>query len=72
MPGALSTIEVLRERLTEAKGIGTPATRAEIIGGVEETGFPRCPGERHRADRGRLVAVRCFSNRPTRPWSIGG
>src|SRR5438445_10546543 len=25
--------EVLRERLKEAKGIGTPATRAEIIGG---------------------------------------
>jgi DNA topoisomerase III len=26
--------EVLRERLKEAKGIGTPATRAEIIGGL--------------------------------------
>jgi DNA topoisomerase III len=25
--------EVLRERLKAAKGIGTPATRAEIIGG---------------------------------------
>src|SRR5207245_2813825 len=27
--------EVLRERLKEAKGIGTPATRAEIIGGLK-------------------------------------
>src|SRR5260370_26425936 len=26
---------VLRERLKEAKGIGTPATRAEIIGGMK-------------------------------------
>ncbi|MGA7450514.1 MAG: DNA topoisomerase, partial [Rhodoplanes sp.] len=28
--------EVLRERLKEAKGIGTPATRAEIIGGLKK------------------------------------
>ena len=31
--------EVLRERLKEAKGIGTPATRAEIIGGLKKQGF---------------------------------
>ena len=31
--------EVLRERLKEAKGIGTPATRAEIIGGLKRQGF---------------------------------
>ena len=31
--------EVLRERLKEAKGIGTPATRAEIIGGLRKQGF---------------------------------
>jgi len=31
--------EVLRERLKEAKGIGTPATRAEIIGGLKQQGF---------------------------------
>jgi DNA topoisomerase-3 len=31
--------EVLRERLKEAKGIGTPATRAEIIGGLKNQGF---------------------------------
>jgi DNA topoisomerase-3 len=31
--------EVLRERLREAKGIGTPATRAEIIGGLKKQGF---------------------------------
>src|SRR5207249_3492767 len=28
--------EILRERLKEAKGIGTPATRAEIIGGLKK------------------------------------
>jgi DNA topoisomerase-3 len=31
--------EVLRERLKAAKGIGTPATRAEIIGGLKKQGF---------------------------------
>jgi DNA topoisomerase-3 len=31
--------EALRERLKEAKGIGTPATRAEIIGGLRKQGF---------------------------------
>src|ERR1019366_6500577 len=31
--------EVLLERLKEAKGIGTPATRAEIIGGLKKQGF---------------------------------
>src|ERR1700680_1722269 len=31
--------EVLRSRLKEAKGIGTPATRAEIIGGLKKQGF---------------------------------
>jgi DNA topoisomerase III len=31
--------EVLRERLKEAKGIGTPSTRAEIIGGLKKQGF---------------------------------
>jgi hypothetical protein len=31
--------EVLRERLKEAKGIGTPATRAEFIGGLKKQGF---------------------------------
>jgi DNA topoisomerase-3 len=30
---------VLRERLKEAKGIGTPATRAEIIGGLKKQVF---------------------------------
>src|SRR3954449_4772093 len=33
--------EVLRERLKEAKGIGTPATRAEIIGGLKKQSFLR-------------------------------
>ena len=31
--------EGLRDRLKEAKGIGTPATRAEIIGGLKKQGF---------------------------------
>jgi DNA topoisomerase-3 len=31
--------EVLRDRLKEAKGIGTPATRAEIIGGLKRQKF---------------------------------
>ena len=31
--------EVLRERLKEAKGIGTPATRAEIIAGLKRQAF---------------------------------
>ena len=31
--------QVLRDRLKEAKGIGTPATRAEIIGGLKRQDF---------------------------------
>ncbi len=31
--------ETLRERLKDAKGIGTPATRAEIIGGLKRQNF---------------------------------
>jgi DNA topoisomerase III len=31
--------EALRERLKEAKGIGTPATRAEIISGLKKQSF---------------------------------
>ena len=37
--------EVLRERLKEAKGIGTPATRAEIIGGLKKQGFLTTQGK---------------------------
>ena len=37
--------EVLRERLKEAKGIGTPATRAEIIGGLKKQGFMIAQGK---------------------------
>jgi DNA topoisomerase-3 len=37
--------EVLRERLKEAKGIGTPATRAEIIGGLKRQGFLMAQGK---------------------------
>src|SRR5471030_1004022 len=38
--------EVLRMRLKEAKGIGTPATRAEIIGGLQKQGFLIAPGKK--------------------------
>src|SRR3954451_13778494 len=37
--------EVLRERLKEAKGIGTPATRAEIIGGLKNQSFLMAQGK---------------------------
>jgi len=37
--------ELLRERLKEAKGIGTPATRAEIIGGLKKQAFLMIDGK---------------------------
>ncbi|NNE82543.1 MAG: DNA topoisomerase III [Alphaproteobacteria bacterium] len=37
--------EVLRDRLKEAKGIGTPATRAEIIGGLKKQDFLTAQGK---------------------------
>ena len=37
--------EVLRERLKEAKGIGTPATRSEIIGGLKKQSFLMAQGK---------------------------
>ena len=37
--------EVLRDRLKEAKGIGTPATRAEIIGGLKRQDFLMAQGK---------------------------
>ena len=37
--------EALRDRLKEAKGIGTPATRAEIIGGLKKQGFLTAQGQ---------------------------
>ena len=37
--------KVLRERLKEAKGIGTPATRAEIIGGLKKQTFLMTQGK---------------------------
>ena len=37
--------ELLRERLKEAKGIGTPATRAEIIGGLKKQAFLTIDGK---------------------------
>ena len=35
----------MRERLKEAKGIGTPATRAEIISGLKKQGFLAAQGK---------------------------
>ena len=37
--------EALRDRLREAKGIGTPATRAEIIAGLKKQGFLAAEGK---------------------------
>ncbi len=37
--------EALRDRLKEAKGIGTPATRAEIIAGLKQQGFLAAEGK---------------------------
>ncbi len=37
--------DVLRERLKEAKGIGTPATRADIIGGLKTQAFLTTDGK---------------------------
>ena len=37
--------EALRERLKEAKGIGTPATRGEIIAGLKRQGFLAAQGK---------------------------
>ena len=37
--------EALRERLKEARGIGTPATRAEIISGLKKQGFLTAQGK---------------------------
>ena len=37
--------EALRDRLREAKGIGTPATRAEIIAGLKKQGFLAAQGK---------------------------
>ena len=51
--------EALRERLREAKGIGTPATRAEIISGLKKQGFLTAQGKEHRAHRPGPRAVRC-------------
>ena len=51
--------EVLRERLKDAKGIGTPATRAEIIGGnPKKQAFLVARGKEHRAHRDWAVAIR--------------
>ena len=37
--------EILRDRLKKAKGIGTPATRAEIISGLRKQGFLTAQGQ---------------------------
>ena len=63
--------EVLRERLKEAKGIGTPATRAEIIGGLKKQGFLVAQGK-HIVPTEAGLSLLVFSNRPTQPWSIRG
>ena len=52
--------EALRDRLKEAKGIGTPATRGEIIAGLKKQGCRRylagrsgdCPGSKAEVTNG--------------------
>jgi DNA topoisomerase III len=63
--------EVLRERLKEAKGIGTPATRAEIIGGLKKQGFLIAQGK-HIVPTEAGLSLFSVLNGPTRPWSIRG
>jgi DNA topoisomerase-3 len=61
--------ERLRERLKEAKGIGTPATRAEIIGGLKKQDFLVAQGKNIvPTDSGLNCSASCA--RPTRRWSI--
>jgi DNA topoisomerase-3 len=67
--------EVLRERLKEAKGIGTPATRAEIIGGLKKrSALPTAsPGRRasslRPATRSRYLSA-AHSSANTRPRKL--
>ena len=49
--------EVLRQRLKEAKGIGTPATRAEIIGGLKQQAFLIAQGKNIVPTDMRLVST---------------
>ena len=64
--------EPLRERLKEAKGIGTPATRAEIIGGLKRQAFLVADGKNIscRPTPGSLCSA--FCRRPTPIWSTQG
>jgi hypothetical protein len=55
--------EVLRERLKEAKGIGTPATRAEIIGGLKKQGFLIAQGK-HIVPTEAVAVQRSQTGRP--------
>jgi DNA topoisomerase III len=57
--------EALQARLKEAKGIGTPATRAEIIRGLKSQEFLVAAGKRSAA----WLCLTCCSG-PTRPWWI--
>ena len=49
--------DILRDRLKEAKGIGTPATRAEVIAGLRNHRVPESAETEHRADRAGACAV---------------
>jgi DNA topoisomerase-3 len=55
--------EVLRDRLKQAKGIGTPATRAEIIGGLKRQGFLVAQGKHIVPTDDRPQTVRRISKR---------
>ena len=63
--------ETLRERLKEAKGIGTPATRGRDHRGAQEAGLPDGAGEEHRAERPGAGTVRGSGARRSGPGRSG-
>ena len=63
------TDKALQDRLKEAKGIGTPATRAEIIRGLKTQDFLIAAGK-FTCPRSAVWRCSMCYRRPTRPWSI--
>ena len=61
--------EALRDRLKEAKGIGTPATRGEIIAGLKKQGFLTVR-EKNIVPSDRGLALFGVLERADPPWSI--
>ena len=64
--------ETLRDRLKEAKGIGTPTTRAEIISGLRKQGFLTSRGQNIVPTERGLAFVPCACARGSGAGSIRG